>query len=336
VTATAPLPRTTSPDWPAGLAELTRRSMVSEYASLTRDGRPITWPVSPYLAEDGSTVDVSTGLTYPSKAERARRDPRVAVLLSSSVGTGIPDAPVVIVQGLATVRDADLQSNTDRYVRESMTKTPQNYKGMPKFALRTLDWYFGRIWIAVTPLRITVWPGGRLDRQPEIWTAPEGTTAPPSDPAPTGNPLPARTEPQSDWRDYADRAERLGAPVLTVVGEDGWPLAVRTRGAQRTADGFVVDLPAGVTTASGPACLTFHWHTDGMTQQENVVLLGTAQPTDDGRISVTVGRALVDWSITEGSALGRTVSFIRKGKALRARITAEAARRGQPAPVIRL
>jgi hypothetical protein len=333
VTTTAPLPRT---DWPAGLADLTRRSMVSEYASLTRDGRPITWPVTPYLADDGSTIDVSTGLTYPSKAERARRDPRVAVLLSSPVGTGIVDAPVVLVQGLATVRDADLQANTDRYVRAARAKTPQNFTGMPKFALRSLDWYFGRIWVAVTPLRITVWPGGRLDREPEVWTAPEGTTAPPSDPAPTGKPLPARTEPQADWRQFADRAQRLGAPVLTVVGDDGWPLAVRTRGAERTADGFVVDLPTGVPTASGRACLTFHWHTDGMTQQENVVLLGTAEPAADGRVRVAVERALVDWSITEGSALGRTVSFVRKGKVLRARVAAEAARRGQPAPRIRL
>jgi hypothetical protein len=328
--------QTTTTQWPAGLAELTRRSLVSEYASLTRDGRPITWPVTPYLADDGTTVDVSTGLTYPSKAERARRDPRVAVLLSSPVGTGIADAPVVLVQGLATVRDADLQATTDRYVRESMAKTPQNYRGMPRFALRSLDWYFARIWIAVTPLRITVWPEGRLDREPEIWTAPEGITAPPSDPAPTGKALPARTEPQADWRGFADRAERLGAPVLTVVGEDGWPLAVRTRGARRTTDGFVVDLPAGVPTASGPACLTFHWHTDGMTQQENVVLLGAARPTADGRVQVAVERALVDWSITEGSALGRTIGFVRKGRALRSRVAAEAARRGQSIPKIRV
>ena len=41
MTATAPLPRT---DWPAGLADLARRALVCEYATLTRDGRPITWP----------------------------------------------------------------------------------------------------------------------------------------------------------------------------------------------------------------------------------------------------------------------------------------------------
>jgi hypothetical protein len=324
------------PDWPAGLAELTRRSLASEYASLTRDGRPITWPVSPYLGEDGTTIDVSTGLTYPSKAERARRDPRVAVLLSSGTASGIPDAPVVLVQGLATVRDADLQANTDRYYRESRVKTPLNYKGMPKFALRSMDWYFGRIWIAVTPLRITYWPEGRLDREPERWAAPEGTTAPPSDPAPTGKGLPARTDPQADWRPFAERAERLGAPVLTVVDGDGWPLAVRTRRAQRTADGFTVDLPAGVTSVAGPACLTFHWHAPGMTRQENVVLLGSAEPAVDGLVHVRIERALVDWSITEGSKLGRAVSFMRKGKTLRERITAEAARRGQPAPKVRV
>ena len=323
-------------DWPVDLVTLADRSLVTEYASLTRDGRPVTWPLTPYPGEDGTTVDVSTGLTYPSKAERARRDPRVAVLLSSPLGAGVPSAPVVLVQGLATVKDADLQANTDRYLRESRAKTPQNFRGMPAFALRSMGWYFARIWIAVTPLRITVWPEGRLDRVPEVWTAPAGTTAPPSDPAPTGKPLPARTVPQADWRPFADRAERLGAPVVTVVGEDGWPLAVRSRGAERTADGFTVELPAGVTAGSGPACLTFHWFAPGMVQQENVVLLGVAEPRADGRVHVRVERALEDWSITEGSKLGRALGFMRKGTALRERITAEAARRGQPAPRVRM
>jgi hypothetical protein len=310
--------------------------MVSEYASLTRDGRPVTWAISPYASDDGTTVDVSTGLTYPSKAERARRDPRVAVLLSSRVGSGLAGAPIVLVQGLATVRDADLQATTDRYVRETRAKMPETYRGVPTFALRSMNWYFARIWIAVTPLRITYWPEGRLDREPERWIAPEGTTAPPSDPAPQGKALPARTEAPSDWRPFADRAERLGAPVLTVVDEQGWPLAVRTQAAERTADGFTVVLPAGVTVAAGAACLTAHWHTPGMTQQENVVLLGSAQPVGNGRVHVRVDRALEDWSIVERTRLGRTLGLMRKGKALRERLAVEAARRGQPVPGVRV
>ena len=39
------------------------------------------------------------------------------------------DAPVVLVQGLATVRDADLQTNSDRYVRLALAKAPEMFRG---------------------------------------------------------------------------------------------------------------------------------------------------------------------------------------------------------------
>jgi hypothetical protein len=314
-------------------AELAERAMVCEYASLTRDGRPVTWPVTPYT-EDGATVDVSTGLTYPAKAERARRDPRVAVSFSAGA-EGMPDAPVVLVQGLATVRDADLQAGLDRYLRQTMAKMPQTYRGMPAFALRRMDWYFARIWVQVTPLRVLSWAGGRLDREPEVWLAPEGTTAPRSDPAPQGPSLPSRNTPPADWRPFAERAERLGAPVLTVVGEDGWPLPVRCRSVARTLDGYLVQLPAGVSATAGAACLTWHVHTPGLTTQENVVMIGSARPTADGSVEVRIDRALTDWSIT-GSRVGRTLGFLSNGRSLRPRIEAEACRRGQAPPTVRL
>src|SRR3954453_12257739 len=77
-----PEPTVTTLPAPATLpAALAERALVSEYASLTRSGRPVTWPGSPYT-EDGTTVDAAPGLPYPAKAERARRDPRVAVSFS--------------------------------------------------------------------------------------------------------------------------------------------------------------------------------------------------------------------------------------------------------------
>jgi hypothetical protein len=323
-------------DWPSDLAELTRHSLVAEYAGLTRDGRPVTWPVTPYLGEETGTIDVSTGLTYPAKAERARRDPRVAVLLSSRIAPGVADPAVVLVQGLATVRDADLQANLDRYVHDSQIKLPGIYTSSPRWALRRSAWYFARIYVQVTPLRITSWAGGRLDRDPEVWTAPEGTTAPPSDPAPTGPSLGSGwAKPPGDWRPFAERAEQLGAPVLTVAGADGWPLPVRCRDAERTADGFVVRPPAGIRVGGGPACLTAHRHDESFSGQENVVLVGTAEPTDDGRVHVRVDRALSDWSIT-GSRLAKAAGFLAKGRDLGRRLAVESARRGQPAPRVHL
>src|SRR3954468_10824266 len=319
-------------DRPADLAELCRRSLVAEYASLTRDGRPITWPVTPYLGEDTGTIDVSTGLTYPSKAERARRDPRVAALFSSRTVPGLADAPVVLVQGMATVRDADLQANTDRYVHEQLAKLPQTFAGIPRFLLRRTAWYFARIYVHVTPLRVTTWPDGRLDREPEVWTAPEGTTAPPSAPPPSGPALGSGwSKPAGDWRPFADRAERLGPPVLTVAGGDGWPLPVRGRSSERTAEGFLVEPPAGVRIGAGPACLTAHWHNEVFDGQENVVLVGSAEPADDGRVHVRAEGGLSDWSLT-GGKLSQTVGLLTKGRPLVKRLEVEAARRGQPAP----
>lgn len=95
--------------WPPEVVPLLQRAMVCHYASLTRDARPISWPV-PYLSDDGTTVDVSTGLSYPAQAERARRDSRVALLFIDPVGSGLSDPPIVLVHGLDSVRDADLQA----------------------------------------------------------------------------------------------------------------------------------------------------------------------------------------------------------------------------------
>jgi len=176
--------RTLAPAWPDALTDITS-SLACEYATLTHDGRPVTWAVTPYQGE--RTLDVSTGLTYPLKAERARRNPHVALSFSDPTGYASSSGstsrpPVVLVEGLATVRDADLQANTDRYIRESIAKVGTS--GTPWFLARTWAWYYARIWVELTPLRVTWWPGGDLAAQPEVWTAPAHTNAPASDPAP--------------------------------------------------------------------------------------------------------------------------------------------------------
>ncbi|MEV0201737.1 hypothetical protein AB0H81_35650, partial [Nonomuraea sp. NPDC050691] len=170
--------------WPRELASLFERSITCEYASLTRAGVPVTWPVVPFVGDGGRTLDVTTGLTYPAKAERARRDPRVALLFSDPTGCGIPDAPVALVQGLAAVRDADLQANTDRYLRAAAAKFPRAFTTTSWLLMRSKTWYWTRVWIEVTPLRVLWWPGGRLDVAPREWRAAPEVTAPPSDPAP--------------------------------------------------------------------------------------------------------------------------------------------------------
>jgi hypothetical protein len=323
-----------NPDgWLGEVMALFERAITTEYASLTAKVAPLTYPVTPYISEDGQTLDVSTGLTYPSKAERARRNPKVALLYSDPVGSGLSNPPIVLVQGLAAVRDADLQANTDRYLRQSFAKVPEAYAGTPAFMMRRMPWYFVRIWVQVTPLRILWCPEGNLDRPPERWEASVDIKAPESDPGPKGKPPGSWKAGPADWQTGAGYAvQHMGDPVVTLVDGGGFPFPTRVKGTRQTPTGFQFDLPAGYTTdLFGPACLTFHTHPEQFTSQQNMVFTGRVEA--GGKF--VVDRQVGDWSLPK-SKLMATLTFMNNGRKLAPRLMEEAQRRGQSVPVINI
>ncbi len=322
---------------PSEVESVFDRSVTVEYTSLTRAGAPIMLPVTPYLSADRATLDVSTGLTYPTKAERARRNPKVSLLYGDPLGSGLAQPPVVLVQGLATVRDADLQANTDRYVRQAMAKLPAAYRGQPKFLLRRLGWYFARIWIQVTPISVWWWDSKTATAEPGRWSAPPEVTAPPSDPAPPGKQPAAWQEPPADWRTIARQTvARLDQRSLAWVGADGFPISVPVVELAQTDTGFRLRLgPHLPATPNGSACLTVHTHPEEFTGQENRTFLGQIGDAGNQEVDLVVERALADWSIA-GNGLTRSLGFLRKGRQLKPRLAAEAARRGQPVPRVHL
>lgn len=325
-----------SSPWPLSVAQLLERAITVEYTSLTRSGRPVMVPVTPYAGSGGRTLDVSTGLTYPAKAERARRNPKACLLFADDVGSGLTNAPVVLVQGIATVRDADLQANTDRYVRLTLAKLPAAFSGTPRFVLRRLPAYFARIWIEVTPMRMWWWDSKALEREPSTWVAPEGTSAPASDPAPPGRqPAPWLGAP-ADWRAVArDAVAHLDHADLAWVGPDGWPYSIPTEQVDEGTDGLHLRLGTHLPDPPrGPASLTFHTHTPKFTKQENHTFVGEISRSDAGYIFHNP-RVLGDVSL-KGNKIVRTASFLGKVRQLHTRLEQEATRRGQPVPVVNL
>jgi len=322
--------------WPAAALELFERAITVEYTSLTRAGAPIMVPLTPFLAEDRLTVDVSTGLTYPTKAERARRNPKVSLLFSDPVGSGVMNPSTVLVQGLATVRDKDLQANTDRYVRVALDKLPAAYRGVPPFVLRRLTGYFARIWIQVTPTQIWWWESASLDQPAQQWIAPATTMAPPSDLAPPGKQPAAWLEPPANWQSIAERAvSQLQQRDVAWVDANGFPMSVPVLGVQRSNNGFRLSLGDHVPgTPDGPACLTFHEHAETFTGQENHTFIGTVSAAGDD-YDFAVEKALADFSLA-GNRVRRTVHFLNSIRRLSPRVASEAARRGQPVPTINL
>jgi hypothetical protein len=244
---------------------------------------------------------------------------------------------VVLVQGLATVRDSDLQANTDRYVRLSAEKVPDATKGQPRFVLRRLAWYYARIWIEVTPMHMRWWPSRNLESPARTWNAPEGSAAPLSDPAPTGAQPKAWLSPPSSWRAAAQEAGRLSLSDLTVVDANGFPLCLPVRRTELDDDGFRLELGPGCpAVAEGPACLTMHVHPEKFTGQENRTIVGEiprSVAAGGGVVKFRAERALADWSLVGGRPR-MALSFLAKGRRLAPRLRAEAQRRFQPVPTV--
>lgn len=235
---------------PDRVIDVIRAAAVVEYATMSAAGVPIDTPTLCFPADDLSSLDVGTGLAYPAKADRARRNPKVGLLVE-----GLPGEPVVSVAGRAVIRDADFQANLDRYLAETAYWMP----GAPPWPeARKAVWYWTRIIVQVVPVTVRWWDSDAdMDGPPHLWHAPPSTLA--SDPDPSGKPSPVPPWPQPPWEEHARNIMATGAPGhLTLADDDGYPLPIRARRVTLTPTGFDLDIANGAPwKRAGKATLSF-------------------------------------------------------------------------------
>ena len=338
------------PDWvlqelPEPAAAVLAGAREVEFATVSARGVPVNNPVFHYYGTADATIDVATGVAYPAKADRARRNPKVGLLFAPDVaahdpvvkgslpgqvsveGAGLPassQSPVVVICATASVRDSDIQSNTDRYVRDFLRDHPLR---VPWEQDRERVWYYARIYIECTPRRVLFWPAGVCaGAAPLVWDAPPRWQARPSDPAPARRSTPRDEWPAPPWREAAEAVlSDIPVPTLTVVDDDGYPLPFPTTGAQVTDEGFELSLPGGLPwTPAGPACLTF---------AVSATFLGTMRRSA-ARTVFTVDRALGNLPLAGNKLLPGTSAQAKD--LLMARLAEQLELRNQPVPDVRL
>jgi len=302
---------------PDEVADLLLATSFAEFATLTAHGVPIDTPLLSFPDEDLSKIVMATGLSYPVKAERARRNPKVGLLYWPLR----PGEPVVQVVGLAAVRDRDIQQNLLKYLAETVHIAPET----PWAVRRQAIWYWARILIEIHPTQVLWWDGpDALDRAPGRWDAPADAAFPLSDPAPAGHPAPAPKWPAPDWRAAAKIDIEAAYPAyVSLVDDDGFPRVSPARDVRLVGDGLSFDLPAGMPgRRDGPASLTYFGRD---------TFVGTAS-ADGPRVRLAVERALPILPFTGGTASPWDPTPEVKAQ-LMARLEAELARRGLPLPV---
>lgn len=299
---------------PGHVARFLKSGFTAQYVTVSAAAMPVDTPILYFPSPGLASIDLATGLSYPAKAERARRNPKVGLLIE-----GGAEEPVVSIAGMAAVRDRDIQANVDRYLAEASYVLSHD----PSWELaRKAVWYWTRIIVEVMPVRIDWWDNpAALDEPPHSWGAPASTQFPPSDPAPAGETSRPSAWRHPPWQELAVEALTRGdKPYLSVIDESGFPRSIGAGPVEMTADGFRLAPPKGTPWAiAGKACLTFRGietflgETDGETFRVERTLPVFPMTTDMTQL----------WEPTDDT----------RGQ-LMARLEHELARRGQPIPEI--
>jgi hypothetical protein len=141
-----------------------------EFATLAKDGTPLSAPVSPVILPEQNRILITTSIGLPNKAFNVRRDGRVSLLFSDPTASGLMNPPAVLIQGDATAPDR-VETSTPELDRLwsilSVRQPASNAYGTNALSRWFMDWYYMRLLIWIAPRRVRWWDGGDCAAAPQ-------------------------------------------------------------------------------------------------------------------------------------------------------------------------
>lgn len=156
-------------DLPREVVAVLSSFLCCEAATVAGDGTPLAWPTAPLYLPEREVIVLTTSIGFPVKALNVRREPRVSLLFSDPTGSGLDRPPTVLVQGTATVSDGVLTWGADlgaHWRRIGAVQPASRWFSRTPPVRWFMDWYFMRLVIHITPVRILWWPGGDTSSAP--------------------------------------------------------------------------------------------------------------------------------------------------------------------------
>ena len=299
---------------PPEVREVFERFITTEYTTVDARQQPITWPVTPYYEPGAATIDVTTGIGYPKKADDAERNPRSSLFFSDPTGAGIERPPTVLVQGTGRDRRPRPRRERRALLCASRARSCRRRRRCirPKPMRRLLSWYYARLYIKVRPERVFVWPDGDQTREPTLLDAHMEEVRSGHSEEPAAEHAPTQGgEARWDAR-LSQLGERYDTAVLTWVGPDGFPISFRfpveaDESARRIRIGAE---PTGLPLAEGRACVAAHRHHPDFEWQQNFQVRGDL--VREGGGWAVVPRRFVGGIEVSQSAIARTRMFIER------------------------
>lgn len=252
--------------------------------STASDGKPVTFPLSPFWDPDRGVLVVSSPPAFSGKVEKVKKNPHVSMLCYH-------DEPLR-VHGSATVRDDDPRANAE-YISDVIEKqrdTPKKraFQSTDSFMNSRLgsllfDWYALRLVVEVEPTSVERLGGNTEPATPRCWPADMDS----------------------------NEAQRYDRVVLTVTDGDGRPVSAPVTEFSRDGDEAVLDADLPVTVDEGqPGCLLFHWHSQDLSDLGQRLVRGRCSPDPDEGVRFEAGSSFVMRNETALDAL----RFIVEGK----------------------
>ena len=152
---------------PAWVQEAFNNYLVCEFTTID-DGKPVTLPLLPFYVPETGKLVVTSSVLFSKKVEHVKKNPKVSMLFSNPEGSK-GGKHVVLVQGIATAEDSDLDHGWEKYLTYWRKKEP--YIDAYLAEREKFGWFWKRIVLQVDPKKITAWKNGDTSRPPETFGA---------------------------------------------------------------------------------------------------------------------------------------------------------------------